>query len=760
MNTDEVSFVDESTIFGEAHDGEKANNSKDEDVIAKRETRFVRCMELLVLAVLVGAAIGAGLGLYGYTSGAEQTAFEEDFNADASKILASLGKHIDLTLTALDSYASTVVSHAHDRNMTWPFVTIPDNEIRAAKIRTLTKSTYLTHYMLVTREQRADWENFTATHSGWVNQSNFVQANDNNYHGPIIWDYYTADYIHDVEEEPMPERELYNPDWMSSPSIPRWAPYNWDRLSWQPNASVVTQLERKTVQVSETYHPPDPENEEQMEQFNADVDWYSDYVKPGQDPSEPMIDVNYPLLNTIDRVIIKDPWNHTLVGTVTVSIFWRNLLEDILPEGSNGILIVLDNPCTPSCTFQINGPDVVYLGRGDLHDSTYDGYKLNATLLDLDSFSTSTSYYSGIEIDTEYCPHSFRLYPSSTMQAAYITPLPIIMTSVAVLIFVFTALVFIGYDRVVEYRQKMVMKTATKSSAIISSLFPSTVLDRLFNDQQDEIDRKKQKNKAFLASSHTDTDDDLSAFLMKEPNDHQSPNLDTPPIADLFSHTSIFFADLSGFTSWSSSRTPTEVFQLLETIYGAFDRVAKRRSVFKVETIGDCYVACTGLPRPQKGHAVIMVRFARDCLTELHNLKDDLCEKLGEDTRELEMRVGIHSGPTTAGVLRGEKGRFQLFGDTVNTASRMESNGVEGRIHVSQETAEELRAMGKGHWLTPREDKIVAKGKGELQTYFIVVGHSHAASSNGYANTHEGTASMPICSEEPEREAEGTQFSL
>jgi hypothetical protein len=72
-----------------------------------------------------------------------------------------------------------------------------------------------------------------------------------------------------------------------------------------------------------------------------------------------------------------------------------------------------------------------------------------------------------------------------------------------------------------------------------------------------------------------------------------------------------------------------------------------------------------------------------------------------------------------AGVLRGDKGRFQLFGDTVNTASRMESNGVRGRIHVSQATADALTAKGKGHWLIRREDKIVAKGKGEMQTYFI-----------------------------------------
>ena len=92
---------------------------------------------------------------------------------------------------------------------------------------------------------------------------------------------------------------------------------------------------------------------------------------------------------------------------------------------------------------------------------------------------------------------------------------------------------------------------------------------------------------------------------------------------------------------------------------------------------------------------------------------------LGPGTSDLALRVGLHSGPVTAGVLRGEKSRFQLFGDTVNTASRMESTGFRGKIQVSQETADLLMAAGKSHWLKPRDEAVVAKGKGELKTYWL-----------------------------------------
>ena len=106
------------------------------------------------------------------------------------------------------------------------------------------------------------------------------------------------------------------------------------------------------------------------------------------------------------------------------------------------------------------------------------------------------------------------------------------------------------------------------------------------------------------------------------------------PIADLFPFTTVLFADIVGFTAWSSTREPAQVFMLLQGVYQAFDMIAKRRRVFKVETIGDSYVAVTGLPEPQDQHAVIMARFAVECQ-----------QKMAEVASKLEVRLG----PGTSG---------------------------------------------------------------------------------------------------------------
>jgi class 3 adenylate cyclase len=176
---------------------------------------------------------------------------------------------------------------------------------------------------------------------------------------------------------------------------------------------------------------------------------------------------------------------------------------------------------------------------------------------------------------------------------------------------------------------------------------------------------------------------------------------------------------------------------LLEAVYGSFDALAKRSGVFKVETIGDCYVAVCGVPTANKNHAVVMARFARGIHSTMRVLTQELGVVLGPDTNDLAFRVGLHSGPITGGVLRGDNARFQLFGDAMNTAARIESTGTRKQVHMSKQTADLLIAAGKTHWIKRRDKKIVAKGLGELETFWLVRDkeRSEGASSAGDTNS-------------------------
>jgi Adenylate and Guanylate cyclase catalytic domain len=216
-------------------------------------------------------------------------------------------------------------------------------------------------------------------------------------------------------------------------------------------------------------------------------------------------------------------------------------------------------------------------------------------------------------------------------------------------VFGLTIMAFILYNCFVEARQLAILEKAAHSTAIVSSLFPKQVCERLLEHEEKPSTISRNK---------------FSAYLQGENN--QLP-ASRNQIADLFPNCTVMFADIAGFTAWSSTRDPEHVFVMLQTVYQSFDEVARRRKVFKVETIGDSYLAATGLPEPQSTHAVIMARFACECRQKMNQLTKELEVTLGPDCSELKMRFGMHSGPVTAGVLRGDRARFQLFGDTVNT---------------------------------------------------------------------------------------------
>jgi hypothetical protein len=225
------------------------------------------------------------------------------------------------------------------------------------------------------------------------------------------------------------------------------------------------------------------------------------------------------------------------------------------------------------------------------------------------------------------CLYYVEIYPSKALYESYQTNRPTVYTCVIALIFFIMIMTFLIFNWFIQQRNKKIVMTAARSNAIVAALFPTSVRERLFNPNGEGSSGKRHLAattglKDFLAGGESrDLDED---YIYK-----------SKPIADLFLETTVMFADIVGFTAWSSVREPSQVFTLLETVYQAFDLIARNRRVFKVETVGDCYVAVAGLPEPRKDHAVVMVRFAQECLKRMDELTKKLEVMLGPDTADL-----------------------------------------------------------------------------------------------------------------------------
>jgi adenylate cyclase len=179
-------------------------------------------------------------------------------------------------------------------------------------------------------------------------------------------------------------------------------------------------------------------------------------------------------------------------------------------------------------------------------------------------------------------------------------------------------------------------------------------------------------------------------------------------IADRFDSVSVLFSDIVGFTPLSETLSARQMVEWLNEVYSVFDTLVQDHDVEKIRTIGDGYMVVAGVPFPRDDHAAALARLALDMKAHFATLPP-------VSGQRVNFRIGINSGPVVGGVIGTHKFQYDIWGDTVNTASRMESHGVPGRIHISTTTYELINQ----EFICKPRGTIDVKGKGEMETWFV-----------------------------------------
>ncbi len=238
------------------------------------------------------------------------------------------------------------------------------------------------------------------------------------------------------------------------------------------------------------------------------------------------------------------------------------------------------------------------------------------------------------------------------------------VVSSIVTLLIITAVVDL-FDRETSAAEKALSKEHERSESLLLNVLPKCIASRLKDDQRE-------------------------------------------PIADNFREVTVLFADIAGFTSMSESLDPQHIVELLNKVFSEFDQLAEKHGLEKIKTIGDAYMVAGGLPVPMERHAHAVAQMALDMAEVTHSYKKP-------DGGTLDIRIGINTGPVVAGVIGVKKFIYDLWGDTVNTASRMESTGLIGAIQVSEATYEII----KDEFDVQPRGTIEVKGKGRLPTYIL-----------------------------------------
>jgi len=510
----------------------------------------------------------------------------------------SFNAAVVLRIDAINSLSSAVTAFALSSGSKFPNVTVPHFEMLAANCRIQAGGIQVGYSPLVTDETRAGWEAYSIQNPNRImidfradQALKFAQdAKFGLSGGPaqveaVLEELKKRQAMANMVQTPRTEEGIstkifsfggalpegvgpYMPYWQSSPVEPNIRFLNFDRATHFASQMPVEALIRTgkmNLGPATDLESAGDAREDTSTQFETALrlgQFRHQNASFGGDPVTPM---QYPVFTDFGP-------NRTLGGVLSMPIYWSLTFGDTLPESAHGIIAVLRNTANDTFTYRVDGRVVTYLGIGDLHDDKYTslGVEEDVAKLIASKASPQNQGYTTADFDTDFVEYTLSVYPSQDTENEYVTNQPMIYTIVVACIFLFTSLVFIAYDLLVTRRQEKVMAKAVQSGALVASLYPEEMRKQLFEDDKKKKEGKGNKWKV------EDAPEQAAAAM-----DPDAPVTGSKAVAKLYDESTILFADLAGFTKFSASRQPEDIFVLLETLYQAFDKIALKRGVFK-----------------------------------------------------------------------------------------------------------------------------------------------------------------------------------